>query len=108
MHLEFLDERTDGVNGEVPLDVDAQSLWGSKVTYGPVKKYLNGTIDWGTPGNKPRQYPPEYYQSIKEIVEDQDFIFEEHFTETDDGYILGMHRIRSHEFTENGSPVVFF
>ena len=69
---------------------------------------MNGTVDWGTPGNKPRSYPAEYYQSIKEIVEDQDFIFEEHFAETEDGYILGVHRIRSQKFTEAGAPVVFF
>lgn len=63
--------------------------------FGPVRKYPNGTVDWGTPGNRPRSYPAEYYQSLKEIVEDQGFIFEEHDTVTDDGYILTVHRIRS-------------
>lgn len=72
----------------------------NKKLLGPVKKYKNGTIDWGTPGNRPRSYPAEYYQSIRQIVEDQDFIFEEHFVETDDGYILAIHRIRSSVLTD--------
>ena len=74
-----------------------------------MKRYPNGTIDWGTPGNKPRLYPLEYYQTFEEIVTDNGFKFDEYKVVTEDGYILSLYRIRSEELmNEEGAPVVFF
>jgi hypothetical protein len=38
-------------------------IWGKKKNeeLRPIRKHENGTIDWGTPGNRPREKPAEYY-----------------------------------------------
>ena len=84
------------------------SLFWHKKYDKPVKRLPNGTIDWGTPGNKPRLMPIEYYQTFEDIVIDAGFIFNEYKAVTVDGYILSVYRIRSKEYTEKGAPIVFF
>ena len=72
-----------------------------------VKRFANGTIDWGTPGNRPLEKPVEYYQTFEQIVTGSGFMYEEYQVTTADGYILDVYRIKSKD-TEAGAPVVFF
>lgn len=72
-----------------------------------VKRFANGTIDWGTPGNRPYAKPVEYYQTFEQIVTGAGFFYEEYTVTTADGYILDVYRIKSKD-TEAGAPVVFF
>ena len=72
-----------------------------------VRKFPNGTVDWGTPGNRPRQHPATYYQTYKDIVESAGFKHEEYEVETEDGYLLDVYRITHDDFTRPKAPVVF-
>lgn len=73
-----------------------------------MKRYKNGTINWGTEGNKPRLFPVEYYQTFEEIVRDAGYLFDQYQVKTEDGYILTVYRIRHKEYTDKDAPVVFF
>lgn len=53
-----------------------------------VRKFRNGTVDWGTPGNRPREYPAEFYLTFEDIVHAAGFDYEEYQVETEDGYYL--------------------
>ena len=48
----------------------------------------------------------DFGRSFQEIVEANDYLFEDHFVITEDGYILNVFRIKGRE-TEEGAPVVF-
>lgn len=81
-----------------------QSLFSIKWPFGreyvalqdaPVIRFRNGTIDWGTVGNRPRSKPAEFYQTFEQIVTGAGFLFEEHKVITADGYILSVFHIKS-------------
>ena len=48
----------------------------------------------------------DFRLGFKNIVEENGFRFQSHQTETEDGYVLTMYRIRDKK-TEDGAPVVF-
>ena len=72
-----------------------------------VQRFANGSIDWGTPGNRPLEKPVEYYQTFEQIVTENGFFYEAYEAITADGYMLDVYRIKSKD-TEDGAPVVFF
>lgn len=56
----------------------------------------------------PVVYPPDYYRSCKEIVENAGFGFEVHEVTTEDGYNLNMFRIMNGNVKAGKkAPVVF-
>jgi len=50
--------------------------------------------------------PDDRYKSFRQIVEENGFIYEEYDVTTEDGYILGLHRILSPHNPNNGPPVL--
>ena len=48
----------------------------------------------------------DFGRSFQEIVEANDFLFEDHFVITEDGYILNVFRIKDRDI-DDGAPVVF-
>ena len=53
------------------------------------------------------KHHPDFYKKIFEIVADAGFVFETHQVETEDHYILNMHRIRAYDMPTWGTPAVF-
>ena len=48
----------------------------------------------------------DFFRSTQEIVEYYDFLFDDYYPMTEDGYILALYRVR-HRNTREGAPVVF-
>ena len=58
-----------------------------------------------SPHSKGKIVNKEFLMTFQEIVEGNNYDFEDHITTTDDGYILHVYRIK-HKLTRPGAPAV--